>query len=411
MSEYHLIQLSNGIRIAHREQPNTRIVHCGVMLDIGSRDENESQVGLAHFWEHMAFKGTKKRKSYHIINRLESVGGELNAYTTKEKVCFYASVLDQHFEKSAELLADITFNSVFPDKQLDMERGVILEEMSMYQDAPEDAIQDDFDEVIFPNHPLGKNILGTLESVQRFGRKDLQMFVSEHLDTHKIVFSVVGNIPLKKVQRIAEKYFGLIPEIKKKHSRNSPNVYSPKELLLYKPISQAHVALGKDAFNMHHPDRIAFFTLVNLLGGPGMNSRFNLSLREKNGLVYSIDANYTSYTDTGYLGIYFATDPKNLNKALRLVYKELKELREKPLGEIQLKTVKEQLKGQLAMAEESNQSYMLVMAKSILDVGFVEPLPQVFKQIDALSSSYLQDIAQRTLREDELSKLSFIPEN
>ncbi|MGL4631357.1 MAG: M16 family metallopeptidase, partial [Leadbetterella sp.] len=192
MSEYQIYTLPNGIRIAHRSIPHTKIVHCGIMLNVGSRDENESQAGLAHFWEHMAFKGTKKRKAYHIINSLEAVGGELNAYTTKEKICFYASVLENYFEKAIDVLSDITFGSIFPEKQLEIERGVILEEMSMYLDSAEDAIQDEFDAYIFPNHPLGVNILGTEQTVKKFKRSDFEDFINQNIDTEKIVVAVVG---------------------------------------------------------------------------------------------------------------------------------------------------------------------------------------------------------------------------
>lgn len=409
MTEYQVFELPNGIRIAHRQVTHTKIVHCGIMLDIGSRDEKPHQVGLAHFWEHMAFKGTKKRKSYHIINRLESVGGELNAYTTKEKVCFYASVLDRHFDKSVELLADITFQSIFPEKQVEKERGVILEEMSMYLDAPEDAIQDEFDEVLFPNHTLGNNILGTPKSVKSFKREDLQAFIAENMNTKKIIFSVVGNITFAKAKRIAEKYLSDVPATNKQQIRVKPDLYIPQKLSISKSINQAHVAIGRDAFDLHDKKRFPFFTLINLLGGPGMNSRFNLSLREKFGLVYNIDANFTSYTDSGFLGIYFATDKSNLNRAIKLVDKEMQNLREKTLGEVQLRSVKEQLMGQLAMSEESNQGYMMVMAKSLLDLGYVDSLQDIFEVIQNITAKEIQDLANEMLLPEQMSMLTYLP--
>lgn len=409
MTEYQIYTLPNGIRIAHRQVAHTKIVHCGIMLDIGSRDEQPHQSGLVHFWEHMAFKGTKKRKSYHIINRLESVGGELNAYTTKEKVCFYASALDIHFDKTVELLTDITFNSVFPDNQIEKERGVILEEMSMYEDSPEDAIQDEFDEYVFSDHQLGVNILGTREHVKSFTKKDLQDFIAQNLDTSKIVFSIVGNISFKKAVQRVEKYVADIPLKNADNKRIEPNLYEVKHTIFEKSSVQAHCALGRRALSIKDESRLAFFTLINLLGGPGMNSRFNLSLREKYGLVYGIDANFTSYTDTGFLGIYFATDPANLEKAIKLIYREMKILREKPLGEVQLRSVKEQLMGQLAMSEESNQSYMLAMAKSILDLDYVQPLQQIFESIRKITSSDLQNLANEYLNEDEFSSLIYKP--
>lgn len=411
MTEYQIHTLPNGIRILHRQVPYTQIVHCGIMLDIGSRDENPDQVGLAHFWEHMAFKGTQKRKSYHIINRLESVGGELNAYTTKEKICFYASVLDIHFEKSVELLADITFESIFPEKQIEKERSVVLEEMAMYLDSPEDAIQDDFDNVVFANHQLGANILGTQESVKSFTKAHLQEFIAENMDTEKIVFSIVGNITFKKAIQVTEKYLKDVAPRKSAKTRVAPSIYTPQNIKIAKSISQAHCAIGRTAYSLNDEKRLPFFMLVNLLGGPGMSSRFNLSLREKYGLVYSIDASYTTFVDTGYLGIYYATDKDNLEKANSLILKEMQILREKSLGSVQLRTVKEQLMGQLAMAEESNQGFMLMMAKSMLDLNKVESLQNIFDDIQKIEAPQLQEIANEMFEIDQLSYLTFLPEN
>ncbi len=407
MIEYQLYTLPNGIRIAHKQANNTKIVHCGIMLDIGSRDELEHQAGLAHFWEHMAFKGTKKRKSYHIINSLEAVGGELNAYTTKEKICFYASILDTYFERSVNLLTDITFNSVFPEKQLEIERGVILEEMAMYLDSPEDAIQDEFDSLVFPNHQLGVNILGTTESVKSFNREDFNTFIEENIDTEKIVFSVVGNIEFKKVIRIVEKYLKDIPFKKTSKLRFPPVLHEAQKIELEKANNQAHVAIGSQSFALNDSRRLPFFALVNLLGGPGMNSRFNLSLREKYGLVYQIEATYSSFLDTGFFGIFFGTDPQNLEKALKLVYKEMDLLKTKSLGEIQLKTLKEQLKGQLAMSEESKQGFMLMMAKSLLDLNKIEPIVQIFEDIDKISKITIQELAVEMFDQKKLSVLIY----
>lgn len=411
MEDYEVYTLPNGIRIAHKQIPHTQIAHCGIMLDIGSRDEQPHQQGLAHFWEHMAFKGTEKRKSYHIITRLETVGGELNAYTTKEKVCFHASMLDVHFEKATELLADITFHSVFPDKQIERERGVILEEMAMYYDSPEDAIQDDFDELVFPNHALGGNILGTAETVGSFRREDLQRFIAENYDTSRIVFASVSKLPFKQVVKVAEKYLRDVPTQHTNRQRQTPTDYVPRQTRVERPITQAQCALGHPAYGLTDPRRLPFFMLVNLLGGPGMNSRLNLNLREKYGLVYSIDASYTPYLDTGFLGIYLGTDPKKVEKAQSLILKELKRLREQPLTTLQLHQTKEQLIGQLAMAEESNNSFMLMMAKSLLDINRVERLNDIFNDIKAVSASQLQALAQEAFVEDQFSSLTFVPES
>lgn len=409
MTEYELYTLPNGIRIAHKQITHSQIVHCGFVLDIGSRDEKREQHGIAHFWEHMAFKGTKKRKAFHIINRLDSVGGELNAYTTKEKICFYASVLDRHFDNAFELLTDITFDSVFPEKQIERERNVILEEMSMYYDSPEDAIQDDFDEVVFGKHPLGMNILGTSESIRRFHREDFKNFVQENLDTDKLVFSCVGNLPMKKVIRLAEKYLKDIPVQHSQRDRKPFEKYTPKRIQVQRPLTQAQCAIGRDAYSVHHDESLTFFMLTNLLGGPSMNTRLNMALREKHGLVYAVDAEYQSYTDTGMFSIYFGTEPKQVEKATNYIMKELKKLREVPLGSMQMHRTKEQLMGQLAMSSENNQSLMLTMARSILDEYELESVETLYKKIGAIDVQRLQHVARETLQEDELSVLSFLP--
>ncbi|ARS37594.1 M16 family metallopeptidase [Pontibacter actiniarum] len=409
MPDYHIHTLPNGIRVVHKQVLHTKIAHSGFIMDIGSRDELPQEQGLAHFWEHMAFKGTQKRKSFHILNRLEAVGGELNAYTTKEKVCFYSSVLDKHFEKSFELLTDITFHSTFPEKEIEKERGVILEEMSMYLDTPEEAIVDEFDAVVFDGHPLGNNILGTKESVSGFMKQDFRNFIDRNLSTDALVFCSVSNLPFEKVVKLAEKYLSDIPRIEKPIHRLPFNSYVPKAITIEKPISQAHCVLGCPAYALADDRRIPFFMLNNLLGGPGMNSRLNLAVREKHGLVYTIDSNYATYIDTGLLSIYFGTEKKQLKRTTSLVLKELRKLREKPLGSLQLHTAKEQLMGQLAMAEESNIGLMMMIGKSILDQGKVESLNEIFDQIKSITSGDLVDIANDVLREEHLSFLNYVP--
>lgn len=407
MRDYELVTLPNGIRIAHKEITSTKIAHVGIMLDIGSRDEGPDEQGLAHFWEHMAFKGTQKRKSFHIIDRLDSLGGELNAYTTKEKICFYAAVLDQHLDKAVELLADITFNSTFPPAQIEKERQVILEEMSMYLDTPEDAIQDDFDEVIFSDHQLGKNILGTIETVSSFDQGHFRRFLDRNLNTEKIVVTSVGNFSLKRLMRLVEKYIKPIPHKNHTAPRLLFSGYKPLQKEVSKPISQSHAALGSTAFDLKNERRIPFFLLVNILGGPGMNSRLNLSLREKYGFVYGIEANYTPYIDTGIFAISFATDPKNLKKSFQLVERELNLLKSKPLGHVQLHKSKQQLKGQLAMSEENNNAGMLMMGKSLLDLNRVPDLNSLFDRIDRITAAELNELAIECLDMSKLSRLVY----
>jgi predicted Zn-dependent peptidase len=408
--ELNIKELSNGIRIVHQEVTHTRLVHCGFILDIGSRDETKEQEGLAHFWEHMAFKGTKKRKTFHILNRLESLGGELNAYTTKEKVCFYSSTLKEHFGKASELLFDITFNSTFPAKQIDKERQVILEEMAMYRDSPDDAIQDELDELIFENHALGRNILGTEQTVASFTQQDFFDFISTRLDTSKLIFSVVGNISFQKVLRGIE---GPLSQIQTKRSlyvRSDFYNYNPKIKTQERDVSQSLCAIGRPAFSLYDPNRFKLYLLNNILGGPSMNSRLNLMLREKHGYVYSIESSYQPFSDVGFFGIYFGTEGKTLQKALSLVLKEMSKMTSKKLGTVQLHMAKEQAVGQMAMAEENYAALMLVYGKSLLDHGKVDPLENIFIKIRNTTAEELQEIGKEIFNPDMLTFLTYTPQ-
>lgn len=408
--ELNIKELSNGIRIVHQEVTHTRLVHCGFVLDIGSRDESKEQEGLAHFWEHMAFKGTKKRKTFHILNRLESLGGELNAYTTKEKVCFYASTLKEHYSKASELLFDITFNSTFPEKQIEKERQVILEEMAMYRDSPDDAIQDELDELVFENHALGRNILGTEQTVGSFTQQDFFDFISTRLDTSRLIFSVVGNISFQKVLRGIE---GPLTQIQTKRSlyvRSKFNTYVPKVKTQERDVSQSLCAIGRPAFSLYDPNRFKLYLLNNILGGPSMNSRLNLMLREKHGYVYSIESSYQPFSDVGFFGIYFGTEEKTLKKAQSLVLREMNRLATKKLGTIQLHMAKEQAIGQMAMAEENYAALMLVYGKSLLDHGKVDPLESIFNQIRNTTAEEIQGIAGEIFNPEMLTFLTYTPQ-
>lgn len=409
-SDIYVHQLKNGITLCHRQVNNTKIAHCGYIFDIGSRDEKVHQQGLAHFWEHMAFKGTKKRKSFHIFNRLEVVGGELNAFTTKEKVYFYASVLDKYFDRSVELLTDISFHSTFPEKEIEKEKGVILEEMSMYEDSPEDSIFDEFDALLYPDHALGLNILGTRESVKSFNRADFETFLTENMGQGQIVISSVSSFPFAKVLKTFEKHLEGVTRNSFERPRFAPTHTKKEEIVRKKPIQQAHVVLGTYAPEILSPDRIPFFMLSYLLGGPQMGSRFNLNLREKHGLVYSVESSFNAFTDTGNFSIYFGTDKKNVKKAEALIYKELKKIKAETLGTLQLSKLKDQICGSLAMAEESNSSFMQMMGKSILDAGKIEALSDVFSQINEVSASQMRDLANQYFIEDNFCSLHYLPE-
>lgn len=410
LRDYEVFQFPNGLRLVHKQVTNSKIAHCGYVLDMGSRDENDAELGIAHFWEHMAFKGTTKRKSFHILNSLESVGGELNAYTTKEKVCFYASFLENYYSKAVELLTDISFNSVFPDKEIEKERTVILEEMSMYLDAPDDAIADEFDALVFQNHSLGNNILGTTESVKRFTKANFQQFIARNTDTHRIIFASVGNFTLAQVLKMVSKHLAAIPEVHNERNRVPFINYSPTTIQKRKPISQAHATIGCMAPAISDARRLPYFMLINLLGGPAMNTRLNMSLREKYGLVYAVEASYTPYIDTGMTSIYFGTEKQQLNRATDLVFKEIRKLQTDKLGITQLKQTKDQLKGQLAMAEENNANLMLMLGKSLLDAERIDSLDEVFQQIEVITATQLCDLANELLQIDQMAMLSYLPE-
>ncbi|MBX2896981.1 MAG: insulinase family protein [Cyclobacteriaceae bacterium] len=411
MREYEIYTLKNGIRVIHNRVTTTKIVHCGIMLDIGSRDETPANQGIAHFWEHMAFKGTRKRKAFHIINRLESLGGELNAYTDKEKILFYASLRDDYFERALELLTDITFDSVFPAPQIERERQVILEEMMMYRDDPDDSLQDEFDGVVFSGHSLGMNILGTEKTVRTFKRKNFQQFIREHLDTRRIVFSCVGNIPMEQVIKLAEKYLGVIPSLRSKKKRIRFTGYKPRETVLQRPVKQARCAIGRPAYSFTDVNRSPFYMLTSILGGSGMNSRLNLALREKHGFVYSIGAQYVPFTDTGLFAISFGTEPKQLQRSISLIKQELKKLTDAPLGIKQLASSKEQLLGQIAMAEENNVSFMMMMARNILDQGYVTSMDEIFDRVKNTTAHQLHQLAVEMFDADQLSYLIMEPDH
>lgn len=410
MREHQLYTLPNGIRVAFNRVTSTKIVHCGIMLDIGSRDETPLNQGIAHFWEHMAFKGTRKRKAFHILNRLESLGGELNAFTDKEKILFYASLRDVYFERAVELLADITFHSVFPTPQINRERNVILEEMAMYHDDPEGSLQDEFDKLVFGGHPLGMNILGTEKTVRSFQRSDFVDFVRSHLDTRRLVFSVVGNVTQEEVIRLAEKYMGPIPRTVSNRKRKPFAAYRPAEVSLRRPVKQARCAMGRPAYTVSDPRRSTFFLLTNILGGGGLNSRLNLSLREKYGFVYSIGAHFVPFTDTGLFVISFGTEPSQLSRSIRLVEQELRKLRDGRLGVRQLSSAKEQIMGQVAMAEESNLSFMMMMGRSLLDLGRVPPLEEIFDRIRDTTADDLRAMANEMFDEKQFSYLRMEPQ-
>ncbi|HBF19124.1 MAG TPA: peptidase M16, partial [Cryomorphaceae bacterium] len=326
--EFEVFELPNGIRFVHR-YANRPVGHCGLMVKAGSRDESPETEGLAHFIEHILFKGTAKRKAYHILSRMEDAGGELNAYTTKEDTVIYASFLGNDYQRAIELIFDIGFNSIFPEKELVKEKEVIIDEINSYKDSPSELIFDDFEALLFPGHPLGMNILGTPETVRSFSRKDVLSFLDSSYGTNQMVFSYVGNIKASRILNYLKKVTESIPARQSSLLRSTPQPYRQANIESERPVFQSHVVLGTRAYAADEDKARTLHLLNNLLGGPGMNSRLNLNIREKYGFTYNIESFYNPYSDTGVFGIYAGTDPSTMARTLKLIEKELKKLREK----------------------------------------------------------------------------------
>ncbi|WP_027472254.1 M16 family metallopeptidase [Saccharicrinis fermentans] len=405
--EYYTHTLNNGIRIIHKPE-NGEVGYCGVIINAGSRDEDENEHGMAHFIEHVVFKGTKKRKAFHVLSRLEDVGGELNAYTTKEETCIYATYLKEDYERSMELIADITFHSVFPDKELVKEKEVIIDEINSYKDSPAELIFDDFEELLYPNHPIGRNILGTPEALKSFTREDIFRFIQSNYHTDQIVFCSVGQKDFKKVVKLAEKYFGEIPENRRVVKRKPVLSHAPRIVRIDKDTYQSHVVIGGVVYDYNHPKRLGLHLLNNLLGGPGMNSRLNMSLREKRGIAYNIESSYTAFYGTGIFSVYLGTDKKNVDKSLKIVIGELNMLRQKKLGTLQLHKAKRQLKGQIAISSENKENLMLNLGKSYLLYDKVDTLEYVYNKIDELTASDLLQISNECFNPDDMSQLIYL---
>lgn len=407
MIDYQVHTLSNGIRILYKPSPSP-ITHCCFVVNAGSRDENDTQQGLAHFIEHLLFKETEKRNTTQILNRLELVGADLNAYTTKEYTCIHASLLRQHLERTIDLFEDILFHSTFPQEELEKERGVILDEIASYLDQPDEAIQDDFEELLFKGHALGKNILGTPESVNTLNQEDIRHFLNANYNTSEMVFAVIGDHDFKKLIKLCEKYFGPVPANHSHKHRLKPGLSGGEMLKVIRPISQVHCIIGNQAYSSAHPHKTGLLLLNNLLGGIGMSNRLNLEIREKYGIAYTIESNYTPLTDTGIFNIYFGTDTEKADKALKLVHKELKKLREQKLGTLQLHQAKQKFIGQIALAEENRIGLIIAMAKSLLDFGYADTLEQVFAKIEAVTAEQLLEISNEIF-DNRLTTLIFEP--
>lgn len=404
---YHTHTLSNGLRIIHA-QNQSAVAYCGYAIDAGTRDEEENEQGMAHFVEHLIFKGTQKRHSWHILNRMEHVGGDLNAYTNKEETVVYSAFLVEHFPRAVELLTDIVFHSTYPQAEIDKEVEVIIDEIQSYEDTPSELIFDDFEELVFPNHPLGRNILGKPELLRQFKSEDALRFTNRFYRPDNMVFFVQGNVDFKRVVRLLEKAVSDIPATITERNRIKPELYIPQNKTIHRDTHQAHVMIGCRSYDTHDKKRTALYLLNNILGGPGMNSRLNVALRERSGLVYNVEANLTSYTDTGLFSIYFGTDQEDVKRCIRLVHKELKRLREKPLSSTQLTTAQKQIIGQIGVAADNFENNALNMAKTYLHYNKYEEPQEVYKRIQSLTPQDLWEVANEMFCEENLSTLIYL---
>ncbi|MBN1597962.1 MAG: insulinase family protein [Bacteroidales bacterium] len=406
--EYYIHKLKNGIKLIHKPSLSP-VAHCGIIINTGARDESDSQLGMAHFIEHLIFKGTNKRKAHHILSRMEDVGGEINAYTTKEETCIQVSFFNNYYDRAFELISDMIFNSVFPDREIFKEKVVILDEINSYKDSPYEQLYDDFEEIIFKGNPVARNILGTEKSLNSYGRNDLLKFYQDNYPTNEMIVSSVGNVSLKIIVVYFEKYFSDISEKKRKIPRQQYDLskYSPIKKKSVKNTYQAHCIIGNQAFGNLSEKRYALHLLNNLLGGPGMNSRLNMNLRERKGLAYNVESNYTTYSDTGIINIYFGTNKIDVDKCIKLTHGELKILRQKLLGTVQLARAKRQLIGQIAIGAESNESQMISNGRSLLLYNRIESLSEINNKIEAISAKQIRDVTNEIFNPDCLSYLIY----
>lgn len=404
--KYQTHTLPNGIRLIHK-QNQSEVAHFGLLVHTGTRDENNEEHGLAHFMEHMFFKGTKKRSAYQIISRLEDVGGEINAYTTKEETAIYASFLKEDLKKAVDLIQDIFLNSLFLEKERIKETEVILSEIQTYEDTPSELIFDHAEELLFPDHPIGRNILGSKESLFRFRNGLVEKFRNENYATQEMVLCSIGNIPFKSVVKFAEKYFFDLPESTRIRPRVSPQATHKQKLVVDRNTFQAHCIIAGEAYSYNHEDRIALHLLNNILGGPGMNSRLNMALRERRGFSYSAESHYLAYTDSGAINIYFSSDKDRFAKSLEVTRGELKKLRNNLIPEKKLIYARRQLLGQIAISSENSEHLMLSMAKSHMLFNRVDSLPDIARKLESISANKLRDIANEVLDPANLNTLIY----
>ena len=420
--KYNTYTLDNGLRIIHLPS-DSKVVYCGYQINAGTRNEEPGEEGLAHFCEHVTFKGTERRKAWHILNCLESVGGDLNAYTNKEGTVYYSAILKEHIARAVDLLTDIVFHSVYPQAEIDKEVEVICDEIESYNDSPAELIYDEFENIIFKGSPLGHNILGTAEQVRSFKTEDALRFTRKLYRPDNAIFFAYGDIDFKKLVRLLKKSFLSEERRVKSEKFNSPEAqtqfniqhltfntqhsFEGQTIVMQKNTHQAHVMIGTRAYDVNDNRRMPLYLLNNMLGGPGMNAKLNLALREHNGLVYTVESTMVAYGDTGVWSIYFGCDEHDVKRCLRLVRKELDKFMQKPLSEAQLKAAKKQIKGQIGVACDNRENFALDFGKSFLHYGWEKNVDRLYEQVDEITAEQIQAVAQELFDKDRLTTLIF----
>ena len=420
--KYNTYTLDNGLRIIHLPS-DSKVVYCGYQINAGTRNEEPGEEGIAHFCEHVTFKGTERRKAWHILNCLESVGGDLNAYTNKEGTVYYSAILKEHIAKATDLLTDIVFHSVYPQAEIDKEVEVICDEIESYNDSPAELIYDEFENIIFKGSPLGHNILGTAEQVRSFKTEDALRFTRKLYRPDNAIFFAYGDIDFKKLVRLLKKSFLSEERRVKSEKFNSPEAqaqfniqhstfntqhsFEGQTIVMQKNTHQAHVMIGTRAYDVNDSRRMPLYLLNNMLGGPGMNAKLNLALREHNGLVYTVESTMAAYGDTGIWSIYFGCDEHDVKRCLRLVRKELDKFMLKPLSEAQLKAAKKQIKGQIGVACDNRENFALDFGKSFLHYGWEKNVDRLYEQVDEITAEQIQAVAQELFDKDRLTTLIF----
>lgn len=410
--KYNTYTLDNGLRIIHLPS-DSKVVYCGYQINAGTRDEEPGEEGLAHFCEHVTFKGTERRKAWHILNCLESVGGDLNAYTNKEGTVYYSAILKEHIARAVDLLSDIVFHSVYPQAEIDKEVEVICDEIESYNDSPAELIYDEFENILFKDSSLGHNILGTAEQVRSFTTEDALRFTRKLYRPDNAIFFAYGDIDFKKLVKLigralADDDSGKLAA--EKLPKNYPSVgeeIAGQTIVMQKNTHQAHVMIGTRAYDVNDDRRMPLYLLNNILGGPGMNAKLNLALREHNGLVYTVESTMVAYGDTGTWSIYFGCDEHDIKRCLRLVRKELDRMMEKPLSDSQLKAAKKQIKGQIGVACDNRENFALDFGKSFLHYGWEKNVDCLYEQVEAITSQQIQDVARELFDKDRLITLIF----